>query len=138
MENEIKIFENEEFGSVRTIEIDGKPYFCGNDVAGALGYVEKAKAIRTHCKGVSKMDIPTNGGVQTMSFIPEGDIYRLIIRSKLPSAEKFERWIFDEVLPSIRKHGAYATGTTIDNIINNPDFGKSTQYITLFLFGWGT
>lgn len=105
--NELQIFNNEEFGSVRTVEIDGKPYFVANDVAKALGYVETAKAIRTHCKGVSEMDIPTNGGIQTMKIIPEGDIYRLIIRSNLPAAERFETWVFDEVIPSIRKTGGY-------------------------------
>lgn len=121
--NELQIFNNEEFGSVRTVEIDGKPYFIANDVAKALGYVETAKAIRTHCKGVSEMDIPTNGGVQTMKVIPEGDVYRLIIRSNLPSAEKFESWVFDEVIPDIRKHGIYATDNVINQILNNPDFG---------------
>ena len=105
--NELKIFNNEEFGEIRTVEIEGKPYFVANDVAKALGYVETAKAIRTHCKGVSEMDIPTNGGVQTMKIIPEGDIYRLIIRSQLPAAERFESWVFDEVIPSIRKTGGY-------------------------------
>ena len=105
--NELQIFNNEEFGEIRTVEIEGKPYFVANDVAKALGYVETAKAIRTHCKGVSEMDIPTNGGVQTMKIIPEGDIYRLIIRSQLPAAERFESWVFDEVIPSIRKTGGY-------------------------------
>lgn len=105
--NELQIFKNEEFGSVRTITKDGKTYFVGNDVAKALGYSETAKAIRTHCKGVSEMDIPTNGGVQTMKMITEGDIYRLVIKSQLPQAEKFESWVFDNVLPSIRKNGGY-------------------------------
>ena len=105
--NEIQIFNSDEFGQVRTVEIDGKPYFVGNDVAKALGYVETAKAVRTHCKGVSEMDIPTSGGVQTVKVIPEGDVYRLIIRSNLPAAEKFETWVFDEVIPSIRKTGGY-------------------------------
>ena len=105
--NELQIFSNEEFGSVRTITKDGKTYFVGNDVAKALGYSETAKAIRTHCKGVSEMDIPTNGGVQTMKMITEGDIYRLVIKSQLPQAEKFESWVFDNVLPSIRKNGGY-------------------------------
>lgn len=68
------------------------------------------KAIRTHCKGVSEMDIPSKGGVQCMKIIPEGDIYRLIVRSKLPSAEKFEKWVFDEVIPSIRTNGGYIAG----------------------------
>lgn len=108
--NELQIFNSPEFGDIRTVEIDGKPYFVANDVARALGYVETAKAIRTHCKGVSEMDIPSKGGIQCMKVIPEGDIYRLIVRSKLPSAEKFETWVFDEVLPSIRKHGGYILG----------------------------
>lgn len=105
--NELQIFNNEDFGSVRTVTKDGKTYFVGNDVAKALGYSETAKAIRTHCKGVSEMDIPTNGGVQTMKMITEGDIYRLVIKSQLPQAEKFESWVFDNVLPSIRNNGGY-------------------------------
>ena len=105
--NELQIFNNEDFGSVRTITKEGKTYFVGNDVAKALGYSETAKAIRTHCKGVSEMDIPTNGGIQTMKMITEGDIYRLVIKSKLPQAEKFESWVFDNVLPSIRNNGGY-------------------------------
>lgn len=108
--NELQIFNSTEFGQVRTVEINEKPYFVANDVARALGYVETAKAIRTHCKGVSEMDIPSKGGVQRMKIIPEGDIYRLIIRSKLPSAEKFEKWVFDEVIPSIRTNGGYIAG----------------------------
>ncbi len=108
--NELQIFNSPEFGDIRTVEIDGKPYFVANDVARALGYVETAKAIRTHCKGVSEMDIPSKGGIQCMKVIPEGDIYRLIVRSKLPSAEKFETWVFDEVIPSIRKNGGYIVG----------------------------
>ena len=110
--NELQIFNNEEFGSVRTVTKDNKTYFVGNDVAKALGYSETAKAIRTHCKGVSEMDIPTNGGVQTMKMITEGDIYRLVIKSQLPQAEKFESWVFDNVLPSIRKTGSYAVPMT--------------------------
>ena len=108
--NNLQIFSNEEFGSVRTITKDSKTYFVGNDVARALGYSETAKAIRTHCKGVSEMDIPTNGGIQTMKMITEGDIYRLVIKSQLPQAEKFESWVFDNVLPSIRKNGGYIAG----------------------------
>lgn len=107
IKNEILIFNNEEFGSVRIVNIDRKTYFVANDVAKALGYVETAKAVRTHCKGVSEVDIPTNGGIQKSKVIPEGDIYRLIIKSQLPSADKFERWIFDEIIPTIRKTGGY-------------------------------
>lgn len=108
--NELKIFKNEEFGEVRTVEIEGKPYFCGKDVAGALGYVIPKDAIAAHCKGAVKHRTPTNGGIQELLFIPEGDLYRLIVSSKLPTAEKFEHWVFDEVLPSIRKHGGYISG----------------------------
>lgn len=105
--NELQIFENTEFGKVRTVEVEGKPYFLANDVAVALGYSDAAKAIRVHCKGVAKLDTPTNGGVQKVAFIPEGDIYRLVMRSKLPGAERFESWVCDEVLPTIRQTGAY-------------------------------
>lgn len=105
--NDIQIFKNDKFGNVRSIEIDGKPFFAATDVATALGYSNTRDAVSRHCKGVVKCDIPTNSGVQNMSVIPEGDIYRLIIRSNLPSAEEFERWIFDEVIPSIRKTGGY-------------------------------
>ncbi len=120
--NDIKIFENPEFGSVRTAEVGGKTYFAGKDIASALGYAETAKAIREHCKGVSEIDTPTNGGVQKMKYISEGDVYRLITHSRLPEAEKFERWVFDEVLPSIRKHGAYMTDETLHRAITEPDF----------------
>ena len=113
----ITIFKNNDFGEVRTLEQDGKTLFCGSDVAKALGYAIPSKAVNTHCKGVSKMEVPTNGGTQQMLFIPEGDLYRLIVNSKLPSAEKFERWVFDEVIPTVRKHGLYAK----DELLNNPD-----------------
>lgn len=113
----ITIFKNNDFGEVRTLEQDGKTLFCGSDVAKALGYAIPSKAVNTHCKGVSKMEVPTNGGTQQMLFIPEGDLYRLIVNSKLPSAEKFERWVFDEVIPTVRKHGFYAK----DELLNNPD-----------------
>lgn len=105
--NEIKIFENQEFGKVRALEIDGKPYFAANDIANALGYKRTADAVTAHCKGSVKRRYLTDGGEQEVKFIPEGDVYRLIVRSKLPSAEKFERWVFDDVLPSIRQTGGY-------------------------------
>ena len=105
--NELQIFSNEEFGEVRTITRDNKTYFAGSDVAKALGYAIPHKAVQTHCKGVLKWNIPTNSGNQDVLFITEGDIYRLIMKSKLPSAEKFENWVMDEVLPSIRKPGSY-------------------------------
>ena len=108
--NELQIFDNNEFGEVRMAEIDGKPHFVATDVAIALGYSTPRDAISRHCKGVVKHDTPTLGGIQQLSYISEGDVYRLIIRSKLPSAEKFERWIFDEVIPSVRKNGGYISG----------------------------
>ena len=119
----LQIFNSEEFGEIRTVEIEGKPYFAGTDVARALGYSNPRKAILDHCKGVTKRDTPTSGGIQSMSYINEGDLYRLIMGSRLPSAEKFESWVMDEVLPAIRSHGLYATDNVIDNILNNPDFG---------------
>lgn len=108
--NELQIFDNPKFGSVRTIEENGKVLFCGNDIASALGYKSPKDAIANHCKGAVKRRLLTEGGRQEMSFIPEGDIYRLAARSKLPGAEEFERWIFDEVLPSIRRNGGYING----------------------------
>lgn len=109
--NEVQIFENEEFGSVRTVEINGKTYFVGKDVAKALGYKDTVNALKQHCRGVVKHHLTDSlGREQDAVFIPEGDIYRLVVRSKLPSAERFESWVFDEVLPSIRKNGGYIAG----------------------------
>lgn len=105
--NELKIFNNDEFGQVRTVNIDGKPYFVGKDVANALGYSNPRDAISRHCKGVVKRDSFKEGG-QPIAFIPEGDMYRLITHSKMKSAERFENWVFDEVLPDIRKTGSYS------------------------------
>lgn len=120
MNNELEVFKNEEFGEVRTINENGKVMFCGSDIARALGYAKPNNAIKSHCKGSTlKQGIVTKqGNMSDMSFITEGDVYRLITHSKLPSAEKFERWVFDDVLPSIRKHGVYA----VDELLNNPDF----------------
>lgn len=119
MENQLQIFNNAEFGQVRTIVDGDKILFCASDVAKALGYSNTSKAINDHCKGITKRYIgvetgkKSDGSIVTqevqVNFIPEGDIYRLIIRSKLPTAEKFESWVFDEVLPSIRKTGSYST-----------------------------
>lgn len=108
--NELQIFNSEEFGEIRTITKDSKTYFAGSDVAKALGYAIPHKAVQTHCKGVLKWNIPTNSGNQDILFITEGDIYRLIMKSKLPKAEEFERWVMEEVLPSIRKNGGYIAG----------------------------
>ena len=118
MENNLITFNNPDFGEVRTLEEDGKVLFCASDVAKALGYSNPRDAISRHCRGVVKHDgvsVTNQYGVATeqkseMSFIPEGDVYRLIVRSKLPTAERFERWVFDEVLPAIRKNGGYIAG----------------------------
>ena len=122
MKNELEIFKNEDFGEIRTLLINDKPYFCASDIAKVLGYSNTRDAISRHCKGVVKSDIPTNSGIQTVSFIPEGDIYRLIVKSKLPSAERFETWVMDEVLPTIRKHGAYMTNDVIERTLTDPDY----------------
>lgn len=119
--DELQIFENPSFGAVRTIEENGKVLFCGSDIAKALGYKSPKDAISAHCKGAVKRRTLTSGGEQEMNFIPEGDIYRLAAKSELPGADAFERWIFDEVLPSIRKHGAYMTPETIEAALLNPD-----------------
>ena len=108
--NSLQIFNSEEFGQVRTVEINGKPYFVANDVARALGYKRPADAVTAHCKGSVKHRYLTDGGEQELKVIPEGDIYRLTVRSKLPSAEKFEKWVFDEVIPSIRTNDGYIAG----------------------------
>ena len=104
--NDLKIFNNAEFGQIRTVEINGKIYFVGKDIANALGYSNPRDAIARHCKGVVKHDSFKEGG-QEVALIPEGDMYRLITHSKLESAERFESWVFDEVLPAIRQHGHY-------------------------------
>ena len=109
MDNMVKTFVNEEFGSVRTIEENGKILFCGSDVAKALGYRRPKDAINAHCKGAVKRRLLTNGGAQEMKMISEGDVYRLISHSRLPYAEKFESWIFDDVLPTIRRTGGYVS-----------------------------
>lgn len=115
--NELQVFNNDQFGEIRTIEENGNVLFCGSDVAKALGYTNPNKAINDHCRAITKRSTHISGKFQDINFIPEGDVYRLITHSKLPSAEKFEHWGFDEVLPSIRKHGMYA----VDELIENPD-----------------
>ena len=109
MENKIQIFNNEEFGEVRTLNEDGKIYFVASDIAKRLGYMKPANAISAHCRYTLKRSIPHPQGKGSLevNIIPEGDVYRLITHSKLPTAERFEKWVFDEVLPSIRKTGGY-------------------------------
>lgn len=108
---DLQVFNNSLFGEVRFIEVEGKPYAIGIDIARALGYSNASKAVSTHCKnGIKEMISHSQNGnvVKTLTtLISEGDIYRLIVKSKLPQAEKFESWVFDEVLPLIRKDGGY-------------------------------
>lgn len=107
--NDLKVFSNTEFGKLGVMIIDGKEYFPAIQCAKILGYVNPRDAVQKHCKseGVANCDVLTNGGSQKVKFITEGNLYRLIVSSKLPQAEKFERWVFDEVLPAIRKNGTY-------------------------------
>ena len=121
MSNVIKIFENEEFGRVRTVIKDGEPWFVGKDVTEILGYSESAKAIRIHVdkedKGVSKMDTP--GGKQNITIINESGLYSLILSSKMPRAKEFKRWVTSEILPTIRRTGGYVANEDmfVDNYL---------------------
>lgn len=121
--NELVIFNNPEFGEIRTVEVKGEPWFVGKDVATALGYKNPQEAVRNHVddedKGVS--EILTPGGKQTVPVINESGLYSLVLSSKLPGAKRFKRWITSEVIPSIRKHGAYLTPETLEAAILNPD-----------------
>lgn len=123
MENMMKMetFRNQEFGSVRIIRDDGRLLFCGIDVAAALGYSKPRNAVYAHCKGALKRGALTAGGMQELTFIPEGDVYRLIVHSRLPSAERFEKWVFEEVLPSIRQTGGYMTSSLLEQAAADPN-----------------
>lgn len=128
MNRKLLVFQNEQFGSIRTLETNGNIWFCASDVANALGYKNSRDAIRRHClrDGVVKHDMVSSTvnqyGTETeqsnlMTFINEGNLYRLIVHSKLPSAVVFEKWVFEEILPSIRKYGVFA----VDQLLDNPD-----------------
>lgn len=122
--NDIQIFKNEQFGEVRIVMNESNdPLFCAKDVATALGYSDTADAIQRHCKSGKKVFYPHGNGIggTNMVYIPEKDVYRLIMRSNLPNAEQFQDWVCDEVLPSIRKHGIFATSDFIEEALNNPD-----------------
>lgn len=106
--NQLNTFNHPIFGDVRTVEQkDNDVWFVAKDVAEILGYAKPRNAISTHFKGALKQGIPTSNGIQDVSIIPERDVYRLVMRSKLPAAEKFEEWVVAEVLPAIRKTGSY-------------------------------
>lgn len=121
--DKLQIFQHPQFGRVEIVAIDGREWFSAAQSALALGYTNPHKAVRDHCKeeGVTIRSVLTEGGPQQMKFINEGNLYRLITRSRLPDAEKFESYVFDEVLPTIRKHGAYMTPQTLEAALSNPD-----------------
>ena len=131
MNNELINFHHEMFGDIRAIERDGEPWFVGKDVAVALGYSNARDALAKHVDNedkkiltsqnatLEKLSIPNRG----LTIINESGLYSLTLSSKLPSAKKFKHWVTAEVLPSIRRHGAYATAPTIEKIIASPEFG---------------
>jgi anti-repressor protein len=125
MENKLQVFKNNEFGEIRALQINNEPWFVGKDLAKCLGYSNTRDAIDKHIdkedKGVAKLDTP--GGKQNMVIVNESGLYSLILGSQLPTAKRFKRWVTKEVLPSIRKHGAYLTDNVMDEILDNPDFG---------------
>jgi prophage antirepressor-like protein len=131
--NQIRQFHNDEFGSIDILMIDGKLYFPATECAETLGYKKPHDAVTRHCAHSVKHGVCVAAanqfgiaGTKTIekTFIPEGDLYRLIIRSKLPAAERFEAWVCDEILPTIRKYGAYATYDTLDELLRSPKFAK--------------
>jgi len=133
MQNQVQVFQDEEFGKIEVIMFKGKPYFPATDCAKLLGYKNPRKAVRDHCRadGVTKRDgvttttnqygTSTNQAVEK-TYINEGNLYRLIIRSKLPAAIRFETLVFEEILPSIRQHGAYLSANTLEQMRGNSEF----------------
>ena len=122
--NELEIFNNPEFGQIRATEINGEPYFVGKDIAEALGYTNPQKAIRDHVDEEDKTlneSFTVNGTMAVL--ISESGVYSLVFGSQLPKAKEFKHWVTSDVLPTIRKHGAYATPATIESIIADPDNG---------------
>lgn len=120
--SEIKVFENSEFGKVRVSVVDGEPMFCLSDLCKILGLQPGATKNRLDEKGVSLINTLTNGGMQQIVYVNEKNLYKAIMRSDKPNAEPFQDWVCGEVLPSIRKHGAYMTPETIEKTLTSPDF----------------
>jgi X-X-X-Leu-X-X-Gly heptad repeat protein len=131
MKNQLQIFEHQDFGKVRIIELAGEPWFVAKDISKALGYSNSPDALKKHVDAEDKrvlqksqnatFDIPTRG----LAIINESGLYCLIMSSKSPQAKAFKRWVTSEVLPSIRKHGAYATQDTLEKMIGNPQFTEA-------------
>jgi len=124
MQNQIQVFQNEEFGEIEVLMIDGKPFFPAKECAIVLGYTKPENAVARHCKGSLKRGVLTKGGKQEKTFIPEGDLYRLIIRSRLPAAVRFEAFVCDEILPSIRQHGAYIDPELLEKMQESLEFAE--------------
>lgn len=132
MANEIKIFENEEFGSVRTMEINGEPYFVGKDIAEILGYSKARNAIANHVDDDDKKVAPIQGdlgGTQEMTVINESGLYSLIMSSKLPNAKRFKRWVTSEILPAIRKTGSYSIQSKPDSYTIEDPIERAKRWI---------
>lgn len=130
--NELQIFNNAEFGQIRTVEVEGKIYFVASDVAKALGYSRPADAVTQHCRYTVKRSIPHPQSPEKqieVNVIPEGDMYRLITHSKLESAERFESWVFDEVLPMLRKTGSYEMPKDKKRRSNRPALSSANMMV---------
>lgn len=131
MSNQVQLFENANFGSLEILMIGEKPYFPATECAKVLGYSNPHDAIKKHCPHLAKREVGVTTGIKgdgtptqqtvTQNFIPEGDLYRLIVRSKLPAAVKFEQWVFDEILPEIRKSGAYITESALKEMLQSSE-----------------
>lgn len=122
--SDLQLFQNPEFGRVRIVEVNGEAWMVGKDVAEALGYAKAQNAIAAHVDEEDRKVAPiqgTPGGTQEMTIINESGLYSLVLSSKLPNARKFRRWVTNEVLPTVRKHGAYMTPETLQAAILNPD-----------------
>ena len=123
MENNIQIFNNPNFGEIRVTEVNGEPMFCLADICKSLDLSNyRMVKERLNEKGVNSIDTLTNGGIQSMLFINEPNLYKAIFQSRKKEAEKFQEWVFDEVLPSIRKHGAYLSNEAIEKTLTDPDY----------------
>jgi prophage antirepressor-like protein len=130
MKNQVQIFENTEFGKIRVLEIEGQPWFVGKDIAGALAYINSKKALGDHVDSEDKQillrsrigtldfEVPNRG----LTIINESGLYSLILSSRLPSAKRFKRWITSDVLPALRKHGAYMLDSVLKEAANSQDF----------------
>lgn len=131
----LTIFQNPQFGEIRTaLTESNEPLFCASDIARALGYVNPADAVRNHCKGVVVLETPTNGGVQPIKFIKEPDMYRLIMKSRVPSAEAFQDWVCEEVLPALRKTGEYRIASHPKQI-DSSEMDMQMRFIELYSKG---